>query len=404
MSDKERDRMDVFGRVSRSELTLTTAADLLNLSLRQCRRLMRRFESAGAAGLVHKLRGRTSNFRIDMDLRRRVLQTWSEHFRDFGPTLACEKLAEQGLKVSADTLTRWLKQEGLWERRRRRGKHRRRRERRACLGSMVQIDGSEHDWFEGRDRRCVLMELVDDATGLGYARFYPSETTEAVFDVLSRWFTKHGLPRAIYSDRHSIYRDEDHPDRPTQVGRALGELGVELIQARSPQAKGRVERRHGLMQDRLVKEMRLRNIRTIEQANALLDGMFMEDMNRRYAVKAKRGDDLHRRMSPSFDLAGIMCVREKRVVGKDWCVRWKNRLLQIAPEHERLSIAGKTVWVKQLADRQIRVEHEGRILKWTPIDSLPTKRKTKKPIVKTKRWIPPKTHPWKATINLQKTA
>jgi hypothetical protein len=200
------------------------------------------------------------------------------------PTFACEKLAEQGLALSPNTLSALLKERGLWRRRRRRDKHRKRRERRACFGSMVQMDGSVHDWFEGRCGPCVLMVLIDDATSWTYARFYPAESLEGVFDVFGRWVKGHGLPRALYVDRHSIYRDEDHPEHPTQFGRAMKEVGVELIQARSPQAKGRVERRNAVFQDRLVKEMRLRDIRSMEQGNAFLEGMFLADMNRRYAI------------------------------------------------------------------------------------------------------------------------
>ena len=159
---------------------------------------------------------------------------------------------------------------------------------------MVQMDGSHHDWFEGRGSRCVLMVVIDDATNQTWARFYPAETTEAAFDVFGRWVKRHGVPRAVYVDRHSIYRDEDHPERPTQFGRAMKQLGVELICARSPQAKGRVERRNAVFQDRLVKEMRLRNISDMQQANALLDGQFLDELNRRYAVDAQDSKDLHR--------------------------------------------------------------------------------------------------------------
>ncbi len=180
--------------------------------------------------------------------------------------------------MSPDTLVALLKERGLWVRQRRRGKHRKRRERRLCLGSMVQMDGSHHDWFEGRGPRCVLMVVIDDATNLTYARLYPAETTEAAFDVFRRWIERYGIPRSVYVDRHSIYRDEDHAEKSTQFGRAMKELSVELICAHSPQAKGRVERRNALFQDRLVKEMRLRNIRSIEQGNAL-EKMFLADMN-----------------------------------------------------------------------------------------------------------------------------
>src|SRR5581483_5150059 len=261
----------------------------MGLSVRQSRRVWKRFQSQAAGGLVHGLRGRVSNRRLDEAFADRIVKLHQERYSDFGPTLACEKLvSEHNLKVSPNTLVRLLKERGLWERRRRRGKHRKRRERRSCFGSMLQMDGSHHDWFEGRAPKCVLMVIIDDATSRTYARFYPAETTEAAFDVFGRWIGRHGIPRSVYVDRHSIYRDEDHTDKPTQFGRAMKQLSVELICAHSPQAKGRVERRNAVFQDRLVKEMRLRKISSIEQANALLESLFLEDLNQRYAIDPKK--------------------------------------------------------------------------------------------------------------------
>jgi transposase len=238
MSVVERDRLEIFARVKRRELTVVSAAELLGLSVRQARRVWKRFKAKGAEGLVHGLRGRPGNRCLAMEVAERAVKLQQEKYGDFGPTLACEKLAsEHGLVMCPDTLAGLLKQRGLWVRRRRRGRHRRRRERRSSLGSMVQMDGSRHDWFEGRGLKCVLMVIIDDATNLTHARFYGGETTESAFDVFGRWIGKQGVPRSVYVDRHSIYRDEDHPLRPTQFGRAMKQLGVELIQAHSPQAK-----------------------------------------------------------------------------------------------------------------------------------------------------------------------
>ncbi len=272
MSARERVRLEAFGRVKRGELTVGVAAELAGLSLRQARRVWKRFKEFGDRGLAHLLRGKSSNRRLSDDVRDRVAKRHQERYADFGPTLACEKLAEDGLELSPDTLTALLKARGLWQRKRRRGRHRKRRERRACLGSLVQMDGSHHDWFERRSGQCVLMVMIDDATNRTYARLYPAESTEAAFDVFGRWVKRQGLPRSLYVDRHSIYRDEDHPEKPTQFGRAMKDLVVELIQAHSPQAKGRVERRHAVFQDRLVKELRLRDINSMAQANAFLEG------------------------------------------------------------------------------------------------------------------------------------
>jgi hypothetical protein len=395
MSSKERVRLDALRRVTRAELTVAAAAALMGLSLRQARRVWRRFKAEGDAGLVHRHRGRASNRRLGEDVRERVVKRHQERYADFGPTLACEKLAADGLAISPNTLTALLKARGLWERRRRRGKHRTRRERRACFGSLVQMDGSRHDWFEGRSARCVLMVLIDDATSRVYARFYPAETTEAAFDAFGRWAERHGIPRAVYVDRHSIYRDEGHPERPTQFGRAMKGLGTELICAHSPQAKGRVERMNGTLQDRLVKEMRLRGLCSIEQGNAYLESRFLDELNGRYAVKATRDQDLHRAPEAGVVLAEVLCVQEQRVVGNDWCVRWRNRWLQVAAGHASLGLAGRRVLVKQRADGHLLVQHQGQTLTVQELRSRPAPVKAKKPaVVNNRRWKPPADHPW----------
>jgi hypothetical protein len=383
-----------MGRVKRGGLTVVEASGLLGLSLRQARRVWKRFKADGAQGLVHGLRGRASNRRFPEELRARVLKRHQERYADFGPTLACEKLAEEGLAMSPDTLVAILKERHLWVRRRRHGKHRKRRERRACLGSMVQMDGSHHDWFEGRGPKCVLMVLIDDATNRTYARFYAAETTEAAFDVFGRWLKRQGVPRSLYVDRHGIYRDEDHPQKPTQFGRAMKELGVELILAHSPQAKGRVERRNAVFQDRLVKEMRLRNIKDMTQANALLESFFLEDLNRRYAVKAAKDQDLHRALSAPTVLGEVLCVQEGRVVGQDWCVRWRNRWLQIGAEHASLRLAGRRVVVKQLSDGRLVVDYQGQRLVTQELGAKPAAAKAKTMIVNNRRWQPAVDHPW----------
>jgi hypothetical protein len=382
-----------MGRVKRGELTVVAAAELMGLSLRQARRLWKRFKLEGDAGLTHKLRGRSSNRRLGEELRVRVIKLHQEKYADFGPTFACQKLAEEGLTLSPNTLTALLKARGLWERRRRRGK---RRERRASFGSMLQMDGSHHDWFEGRGPRCVLMVIIDDASNITYARFYPAETTAAAFDVFSRRVKLYGLPRSVYADRHSIYRDEDHPQKPTQFGRAMKELGVELIAAHSPQAKGRVERRNAVFQDRLVKEMRLRGISDMAQANALLEEMFLADLNRRYAVKPANTQDLHRALDPSLKLQEVLCVQEERTVGQDWCVRWNNRWLQIGPEHESMRLPRRRVLVRELSDGRLLVDHQGQRLSVTELSVRPTPPKPRKTIINNRRYKPAANHPWKS--------
>lgn len=388
MSAKERIRLDALARVKRAELTVVAAAEMAGMSVRQMRRAWKRYKELGDAGLVHRSRGQASNRRLDADLADRIIKRHQERYADFGPTFACEKLAGDGFSICPNTLTGLLKERNLWRRRRRRGKHRKCRERRACFGSMIQMDGSDHDWFEGRHGRCVLMVMIDDATNLTYARFYRAENLAAAFDVLGRWAKAYGLPRALYVDRHAIYRDEDHPDRPTQFGRAMKELGVELILAKSPQAKGRVERRNGLFQDRLVKEMRLRGIDSPDQANAFLERNYLAELNGRFAVRPREATDLHRMPGEGLVLREVLCEQEQRVVTRDWCVRWRNRFVQIDRCHEGMSLPGRRVLVRQLADGKLLVDYKDRRLTVRELPEKPKAKKPKKVIVNNKRHKP----------------
>ena len=395
MSGKERLRLDAMRRVKRGELSVVAATELLGLSLRQARRVWKRFKAVGDAGLVHKLRGRASNRRLSEEVRERIVKLHQEHYADFGPTLACEKLAgEHALTISPNTLSGLLKTRGLWERRRRRDKHRRRRERRSYFGSMVQKDASHHDWFEGRAGKCVLMVMIDDATSRVLARFYPAETTQAAFDLLGRWVKRHGIPRSIYADRHAIYRDQEHPLKPTQYGRAMKELSVELIAAYSPQAKGRVERMNQTLQDRLVKEMRLRGIGSMEAGNNFLETRFLDELNDRLAIKPQREQDLHRAVEAQIVLEEVLCVAEQRVVGNDWCVRWNNRWLQIDAAHASLKLPGRKVTVKQRGDGVLVMLHGPERLTFKELKVKPARAKAKKPVVNNRRYKPAASHPW----------
>ncbi len=396
MSVKERDVLEVLGRVKRRELSVVAAAAMLGRSLRQMRRTWKRFKVDGAAGLVHRGRGRSSNNATPSDVVDRIVKRHQERYADFGPTLACEKLAEDELAIGPDTLKALLKVRGLWTPMRKRAKHRKRRERRWSFGMMVQMDGSHHDWFEGRAAKCVLMVIIDDASNVTLARFYPSEDLAAAFDVFERWCQTHGVPRSVYVDRHSIYRDEDHPEKPTQFGRAMAELGVRLIRAHSPQAKGRVERRNRVFQDRLVKELRLRKIRDMAAANVLLKEKFLKELNDRYAIEPRRVTDAHR--LPQRNLDEVLCVREERTVGNDWCVRWRNGWLQIAGEHAPLSLAGRKVQVREKRDGVLLLSYQGRALTWTRVATPPRQRVV---VVNNKSWKPSADHPWAKRPALQ---
>jgi transposase len=333
MSQRERDRSRVLHSVQDGQRTQVEAARLLRLTPRHVRRLLQRLQQGGDAGLVHGLRGQPSNRRKNAKLRRRVLQVYRKDYHDFGPTFAAEKLAERGLEVSPDTLRRWLLAAGLWQPKRRRDQHRSRRPRRACFGELVQMDTSIHDWTEGRGEDMVLLHMIDDAASRLLARFYDADDVLNHMDLLLRWLQAHGRPLALYTDRHSIFEPQDKghalPEAETQFGRALRELSIELIRARSPQAKGRVERSFGTAQDRLVKEMRLANVKTIAQANALLDDGLLAKHNRMFSVPPREARDAHRELGTAFNVAAILSLQEQRVVANDYTVRFENRIYQV---------------------------------------------------------------------------
>jgi transposase len=335
MSQRERDILKVMNGVLKRERTQAEAARLLDLSTRQIRRLQRKLEAGGDQAIVHGLRGKPSNHQGDAELKRAVLQAYRSHYADFGPTFASEKLEEDhGLVVCPQTLRRWLSEAGLWSRKRRREAHRSRRPRRACFGELVQFDASIHDWLEGRGERLVLITLIDDATSYLMARFYKEGTVETHMDLTGRWMRRHGRPCALYTDRHSIFEPQDKgqalPDAETQFGRACRELGIELIRAHSPQAKGRVERSFGTAQDRWVKELRLAKATTCEQANEVLERL-LPAHNRKFAKKAREQSNAHRPLGPGHDLAAILSIQEERVVTNDYTVRFHNRFYQLLP-------------------------------------------------------------------------
>jgi len=366
MSQRERDVLKVMGVVLEGGRTQVEAGRLLNRSVRQIRRIARRLEAEGDVGVVHRLRGRPSNRRLDEGLFGEAVRIYSQEYGDFGPTLAGEKLAQRGIVVSTETLRRWLKKAGIWEGRRNRGKHRSRRERRACFGELAQADGSPHDWLEGRGPEMTLLVLIDDATSKVVARFYPAETTLGYMDVLGQYIRKHGRMLVVYADRHSIFYAErkDGQERGlTQVGRALAELGIKLIPAGSPQAKGRVERFHGTAQDRLVKELRLAGARTIEEANEVLDRVFLPWFNRNRTVKAASPNNAHRDLDPSVDLRAVLSVQDIRTVANDYTIRHDNRVYQILPPPEPGLRGGKVVVEKRL-DGTIHLRFKDKYFKY----------------------------------------
>jgi hypothetical protein len=369
MSQKERDVLKIMHDVLKGERTQAEAAEMLELCVRQIRRIQRKLESGGDAAIVHGLRGRPSNHQADPDFKGRVLDAYRQRYRDFGPTFASEKLADDGLVVCPQTLRCWLIEAGLWQRKRRREAHRSRRPRRACFGELVQMDASIHDWLEGRGEEPVLISMIDDATSYLMARFYLSGTTETHMDLVGRWLRRHGRPLAMYTDRHSIFEAQDKgqalPDAETQFGRALRELGIELVLAGSPQAKGRIERSFGTAQDRWVKELRLAKATTCEEANEVL-ARLLPAHNRRFSKEAREAGDAHRALGPGHDLAAILSIQEQRVVANDYTIRFRNRFYQLLPPAYSGERGGKVV-IELRLDGTMAVRFRGNYLKYQEV-------------------------------------
>jgi transposase len=414
LSVKEKRRLHLFASVKSGGMTLHKAAELLQISYRQAKRSYGRFAKEGAAGLGHRLRDRISNRRRTDNARAMIVQRYQERYADFGPTLAAEYLAKEKLPVPVQTLRRWLIEEGLWQVTRSRSAHRRWRARKECLGEMVQMDGSHHDWFEGRRPWAVLMVMIDDATNRSYARFFEAETTAAAMTTFREYVARYGLPRALYVDRDSIYRitrnatiDEALAAAPplTQFGRAMRELDIELICAHSPQAKGRVERRNGVLQDRLVKALRLARIATLEDANGFLDADYLAQINARFQVPPARATDVHRRVPRDVDLALVLSFQEKRVVQADWTVAWRRRWFQLTAANQKWALVGQRVTVCEQLDGTIRLRYQGRELAWEELPERPTpadRRRGQHPKVTPKanhaRWKPAADHPWRRKL------
>jgi len=411
MSQKELQRLPVLEAVLKKQATQVEAADCLELSTRQVRRLQRRLKGEGAKGLVHRSRGRCSNRAKPPRIRRQVLELIREKYPDFGPTLASEKLVERHqIVLSDETLRLWMRAEGLWAGRRRPRPHRQWRERRACCGQMVQMDGSHHDWLEGRSSKLVLMGYIDDATGKAYARFYDSESLPAALDSFKRYSRLYGIPQSVYLDKHTIYRSPKEPtveeqlqgkDPQSQFERALSELGVKVIHANSPQAKGRIERLFKTLQDRLVKEMRLAHIRTLEEANRFLRG-FLARYNRRFARAPRQPGDLHRPVSSGMWLDQVLCVKEPRVVANDGTIRIHGQHLQLLPPGLR-PLAKKGVTVTISPEGRMGVLYEGQKLTYRVLPEQPRPKAEPEPFEAARSFpqmarTPAVDHPWRKSM------
>lgn len=409
MSEKERNRKAVFEMVRQGRWTLKEGAEQLRLSYRQCRRSYRRFLAEGDGGLVHRSRGRPSNRGIPRETRDAALRRYREVYDGFGPTLAAEKLAEDGYKVDHETLRRWLVTEGLWVRHRRRKPYRSRRERRAHFGELVQMDGSIHRWFGEENPMACLLDMVDDATGIVMPLMAEEETSEGYMRLLWSWIERYGIPKALYTDRKNVFVTDREPtveeqlageEPKTAFGKACAKLGIQMIPAHSPQAKGRVERVHGVYQDRLVKELKLQGITTIEGANALLENGFVDNLNSKFAKPPRAEEDFHRGVPKGLDLAQVFCFEEHRVMANDWTIRFHRRIFQIGRDNAPRPKPKDKILVRTLLDGTVELLYRDRRLKYCEIDpGLPFQRGDERKIAAAipvrPRPKPAADHPWR---------
>ena len=413
MSQRELTRLEVIQRVKRKTLKQRQAAELLSISVRHVKRLCKAYQRAGAGGLISKRRGQPANNRLPEKTINKARQLLRSRYHDFGPTLATEKLAIDGLSMSVETVRQLLIGEGLWQVKRvRRPVIHQLRERRARLGELVQIDGSPHDWFEGRAAKCTLLVFVDDATSrLMYLQFVTAETTFNYFAGVRSYLTQFGKPLAFYSDKFGVFR-VNIPNALsgtglTQFGRALKELDIELICAHSPQAKGRVERANQTLQDRLTKELRLRGIGTVAAANAYLPE-FIADYNQRFAVAPRSAESAHRPLAKGEDLERVLTLCERRTLSKNLTLSYNSVIYQIKTKRAAYTMRGAHVEVREKSNGEITIEYKQRPLEYTIYSEQEQQQgkviesKLLQPAAaraaarpKQKRKLVPMTHPWR---------
>ena len=400
MRQKELKRLHVIHKVMEGELRQVEAAEILSLSERQIGRIVKRIREEGDKGIQHRSRGKESRKRLPKKLKDRVVAMYLQKYKGFGPTFTAEKLYElDDIALSKETVRKWLIEAGQWQRGRKPRTHRQWRERKWHCGEMVQMDGSHHDWFEGRRPKCVLMGYIDDATGRIFCRFYEYEGTIPAMDSFKRYIRAHGIPMSVYFDKHTTYKSTAEPSIEDEIngteplsefGRALTELGVELIHAHSPQAKGRVERMFNTLQDRLVKEMTLRGISTIEEANQYLKS-YLSSHNKRFAVQPKEQNDLHRDIPKGLNLDKVLCIRTERTLRNDSTIAHNGKLYQIQE-----AVKPKKVLVEERVNGTMLITHNDARLKFKEITIRPEKQqKPTRRLRQRKIHTPSADHPWR---------
>ena len=405
MSPEELRRISIVNQAMEGLIIQKKAAELIGISDRQVRRVIKRVRKEGDTGIIHQLRGVPGNRGINAKVKAEVLKLYNRKYWDFGPTLASEKLCElDGITVSDETLRLWLLGDSKHEWQRKARPHRQWRQRKDYFGEMVQVDGSHHDWLEGRGPWLVFMGYVDDATGNTFGRFYDYEGTMPAMDSLMRYIQKYGIPQSIYLDRHTTYKSPRKEQtieemlknqRPlSQFERAAKELGIIVIHANSAPAKGRVERGFGTHQDRLVKEMRLAGIKSKDEANEFLK-WYLPKHNKKFSISPEKKTNLHRKSPGKKELNKILCLRIERSLRKDAVIAHNNKFYQVKDIPKRRI---KKVMVENRLDGSMHVRNNGSYFKYIEIDpSLIRKAETTRKIRNRARkvYIPPKDHPWR---------
>jgi len=401
MSQTESNRLYVIRQTIDKAITQDHAAEILGLTNRQVRRIAKNIRNDGDAGICHKSRGKRAHNRIAEKIKDKAVTLCSDTYKEFGPTHASEKLFKlHKIKVSAETLRGWFQEEAIPYKGRKKRPHRQWRPRKEYRGEMVQMDGSHHDWFEGRGPWCVLMGYVDDATGTVFARLYEYEGTLPAMDGFKRYIRLYGLPQSVYLDRHSTYKvttkqtieEELNDIQPmSHFEKSMATLDVKVIHAYSPQAKGRVERLFGTFQDRVVKEMRLAGVTNIAEGNTFLDG-YLPEFNRMFAKEAAQKSNFHRPIVNKRALDTILSIKTDRSLRNDFTIAHNKKLYQI-----KSNIRAKKLTVEERTDGTMRIIHNGQQLKYQEIHARPvmTEKTVEKPITR-RVWTPSEAHPWKS--------
>lgn len=398
MNTKEINQISVFEKLKKKELSQEVAAQALKLTARQIRNKMKRFCKEGPKGLIHKRRGTIGNRAWNKEIRKKAITIIKEHYYDFGPTFAAEKLEQNhGIFINRQSLRKAMIKEGIWQGKKRKAEHRRLRERKSTFGNMIQLDGSNHDWLEGRGERCTVLVFIDDATSaIVWAKFVTGESVENVMSASYEYFTKCGLPDSLYVDNGSVFKvNTNNPDHTkiTQYERAVGELGIDIIHARSSQAKGRVERAHQTLQDRLVKELRLNNIATMEDANKFLQEKYLPVHNAKFSLPAITVGDAHRPID-GYNLDYILSIKEKRVLANDFTISYRKRLLQVEPTSTVILRPKDSITVLKLLNNSLVLLLRGKKLNFSEIRERPSKPAAPK-VYSDSYHKPTFNHPWR---------